>query len=200
MKLLRGILYIENTMRKLTALAAALAALFSACSKHNGGSSYYFSFECGGTTYTTTIDSLVLVQMDTAYHELVFSGNRTPTMTDSAAAGALSLDTWQFLLLSGTNPASNFSGSYQPDTTSNSNKIVWPGDTRFSFYTKGDPNLGHYVVVYNVPFTVTVSQWTSGWYSGTFEGQVVGTNANTQLADTLTITNGKFKLPAPATQ
>ena len=66
MKLLRGILYIENTMKKLTALAAALAALFCACSKHNNGTGYYFSFECGGTTYTTTIDSLVLVQMDTA--------------------------------------------------------------------------------------------------------------------------------------
>ncbi len=200
MKLLSAILYIKGNMRKLTFFAAALAVLLCACSKRNSGTSYYFSFECGGTTYTTTIDSLVDIQMDTAYHELMFSGNRTPAMTDSASAGVLSLDTWQFLLISGTNPASNFSGSYQPDTTSNSNKIVWPGDTRFSFYTKGDPNLGHYVVVYNVPFTVTVGQWTSGWYSGTFEGQVVGTNANTQQVDTLTITNGKFKLPAPAPQ
>ena len=190
-------------MKKLTALAAALAVLLCACSKHNTGTSYYFSFECGGTTYTTTIDSLVLVQIDTAYHELVFSGNRTSAMTDSASAGVLSLDTWQFLLLSGTEPAANFSGTYSPDTassTSSSYKLVWPGDTRFSFYTTGDPNLGHYAVVYNIPFTVTVSQWTSSWYAGTFAGQVVGTNGNTHQADTLTITNGKFKLPTPATQ
>lgn len=187
-------------MRKLTVFVAAMAVLFCACSKHNAGTSYYFSFECGGTTYTTTIDSLVLVQMDTAYRELLMSGNRTSAMSDSAAVGVLSLDTWQFLLISGTEPASNFSGTYTPDTTGSSNKIVWPGDTRFSFYTQGDPNLGHYVVVYNVPFTVTVSQWTSGWYAGTFFGQVVGTNGNTQQVDTLTITNGKFKLPTPAVQ
>jgi hypothetical protein len=187
-------------MRKLNFFAAALAVLLCACSKHNSGTSYYFSFECGGTTYTTTIDSLVQIQMDTVYHELTFSGNRTPAMTDSASAGVLSLDTWQFLLLSGTEPASNFSGTYSPDTASSSYKIVWPGDTRFSFYTAGDPNLGHYAVVYNIPFTVTVSQWTSNWYAGTFAGQVVGTNANTQQVDTLTITNGKFKLPTPTPQ
>jgi hypothetical protein len=104
-------------MRKSTVFVAAEAVLFCACSKHNAGTSYYFSFECGGTTYTTTIDSLVLVQMDTAYHELAFSGNRTPAMTDSSAAGKLSLDTWQFLLISGTEPDSNFSGTYTPDTT-----------------------------------------------------------------------------------
>jgi len=185
-------------MKKLTALSAALAVLLCACSKHNTGTSYYFSFECGGTTYTTTIDSLVLVQMDTVYHDLVFAGGRTSAMSDSAAAGKLSLDTWQFLLLSGTEPAANFSGTYSPDTAGSSYKIVWPGDTRFSFYTTGDPNLGHYAVVYNIPFTVTVSQWTSIWYAGTFAGQVVGTNGNTQQVDTLTITNGKFKLPTPA--
>jgi hypothetical protein len=187
-------------MRKLTFLAAALAVLLCTCSKHNSGTNYYFSFECGGTTYTTTIDSLVQSQTDSAYHELLFYGDRTTAMTDSASAGVLSLVTWQFLLISGTEPAANFSGTYTPDTTGVNYKIVWPGDSRFSFYTKGDPNLGHYVVVYNIPFTVTVSQWTSGWFAGTFAGQVVGTDANTQQVDTLTITNGKFKLPAPATQ
>jgi hypothetical protein len=191
-KLLPAILYIKGNMRKLTFFAAALAVLLCACSKHNSGTSYYFSFECGGTTYTTTIDSLVNIQMDTPYHELVFSGNRTSAMTDSASAGVLSLATWSFLLLSGTEPASNFSGTYSPDTTSTSDKI--------SFYTTGDPNLGRYAVVYNIPFTVTVSQWTSGWYAGTFSGQVVGTNGNTRQVDTLTITNGKFKLPTPKLQ
>ena len=124
--------------------------------------------------YFTPCPSVVGVQIDTNYHELLFSGDRTPAMTDSASAGVLSLITWQFLLISGTEPAANFSGTYTPDTTGLNYKIIWPGDSRFSFYTKGDPNLGHYVVVYNVPFTVTVSQWTSGWFAGTFAGQVVG--------------------------
>ena len=186
-------------MRKLTVLAAATAALLclpGGCSKHNAGNSYYFSFQSGAIQYTTTVDSLVGCKYGPlyGYGSITMSGGRDNALTDSAAAGAISLATWYFTLLNQSSPADAIIGTYSTDTSATNLRFVLMGSD-FRFYTLVDPHRGQYLIGPGLPFTVTVTQYNTSWFAGTFSGQAVGTNANTGLTDTVTVANGKFRLP-----
>lgn len=180
-------------MRKLT----VLLCLLYGCSKHNSGTPYYFSFQSGAIQYTTTVDSMVNCQYGPQYGDglITMLGNRDTQLTDSAAAGAISLATWQFYLLNRSSPADAYIGTYTTDSSATNLRSLFDY-SRFRFYTLADPHRGQYVIgENNLPFSVTVSQYNTSWFAGTFSGQAVGTNSMTGLTDTVTITNGKFKLP-----
>lgn len=186
-------------MRQLTALLTAMAALLCGCSKHNsGGSPYYFTFQSGTITYSSPIVDSLLQCHDTVYSTggfISLSSFRTQQQTDSATAGLTKLATWTIVLENWSSPYNAFTGTYTTDTSGGNHKMVsiWNGD--FKFYTSYDPHQGAYYMVPGLPFTVTITQFNSSWLEGTFEGQVSHTNGLTQVSDTATITNGKFKLP-----
>jgi hypothetical protein len=187
-------------MRKLTVFAAVTAALLCflcGCSKHNnGGNSYYVSFQSGAIFYTRPVDSSVQnrITVGGAYGLMDMESYRTTQQTDSATAGLITLATWSISLGNYTAPYNTFTGNYTTDTSAANHKMLID-DTRFRFYSGTDPHRGQYVVNPGLPFTVTVTQWTASWFEGTFEGMAVGTNSVTHVLDTVTITNGKFKMP-----
>lgn len=176
-----------------------MAALLCACSKHNNsGNPYYFTFQSGNINYSSPMVDSLLYCTDTVFGtlgQISLSSYRTQAQTDSAAAGEATLVTWSINLLNYSSPTSAFSGTYISDTSAGSNRLVsiWNGD--FRFYTSYDPHHGVHYVVPQLPFTVTITQVTSTYVEGTFEGQLLQTNGTTNVSDTATITNGKFKLP-----
>jgi len=188
-------------MRKLSAFVALAAVLLCGCSKHNNtGNSYYFSFQSGAIQYSTVIDSLVGVEISANSLDgtLSMGGFRNQSLTDSAAAGVITLATWQFYLINLIPEDSVFIGDYTTDSSAaNLRQITTYEDSRFRFYTTSDPHQGQYVLTNDLPFTISITHWGSGWFAGTFYGQVVQFNPTTNVSDTATITNGKFKLPIP---
>jgi hypothetical protein len=186
-------------MRKLTGLIAfaAMVAMLCGCSKHHaGGNNYYFSFQSGAIQYTTVVDSQVRIQFNAypTYGLISMMSLRTTEQTDSAEAGLLQLATWEFDLDSWNSGSASFVGDYTSDTGASNFKRLEPS-TRFRFYTASDPHKGQYITGPGLPFTVTISQWNATWFEGTVSGQVVQYDASTGVADTATITNGKFRLP-----
>ena len=107
---------------------------------------------------------------------------------------SITLATWSIIFDNLAPPYDAFAGNYTSDTSVANHKML-RSDTRFRFYSGTDPHRGQYVVSPGLPFTVTVTQWTASWFEGTFEGMAVGTNSVTHVLDTVTITNGKFKMP-----
>jgi len=184
-------------MRKLPVLFVAIGALFCACSKHNAGTSYYFSFQSGAFSYSNTVDSQVLVQLSsqTGYALLILSSTRTQQQTDSAQAGLLDLATWDLDIVNNSPPVDDLAGTYTPDTSGTNVRRIVTNVSRFQIYTSNDPHHGQYWIVPGLPFNITVTQWTSSWFAGTFEGMILQTNSTTNVTDTATITNGKFRLP-----
>ena len=189
-------------MRKLTFFTATMAALLCflcGCSKHNsGGNPYYVSFQSGNVFYSRPVVDSIVQDQDTVegsgYGMITMASYRNGAETDSAAAGLMTLATWYIILDNFSSPATAFAGNYSTDTSAANHKTV-SSDTRFRFYTSTDPHHGQYLVSPGLPFTVTVTQWTATWFQGTFAGKLVGTNSVTQVIDTVTLTNGKFKLP-----
>jgi hypothetical protein len=188
-------------MRKLTFLMAAmgLTALLCGCSKHNASSSnYYFSFQSGAIQYTTAVDSQVQVHVYSypTYGLISMMGLRTIAQTDSAEAGFIELATWNFDLDNRNVGPASFAGDYTTDTSGSSSRWV-ETNTDFRFYSAIDPHKGQYIPSAGLPFTVTITQWGTTWFEGTFSGQVIQNNPSTGETDTVTITNGKFRLPVP---
>lgn len=189
-------------MRKLTFFAAAMVALLSflcGCSKHNsGGNPYYVSFQSGTIFYSRPVEDTFFQCQDTVVGSgigmITMESYRSTGQTDSAAAGLLTLATWDIILDNYSSPSTAFVGNYTTDTGAANHKIV-RSDSRFRFYTSTDPHHGQYWVSPGLPFAVTVTRYTVAWFEGTFEGKLVGTNNMTQAIDTVSITNGKFKLP-----
>lgn len=189
-------------MRKLTVVTAFVAVLFCGCTKHNtGGNGYYFSFESGNVQYSTRAgDSLIYISADTIYTgytiygSLSIGGLRTQAMTDSAVAGLSTLVTWSFYLENHGSPLNVYMGDYTSDSSSANLKRLNSGSV-FRFYNSSFPHGTQYYVSYGLPFTVTVTQWASSWFSGTFGGKVVKFDYYTNVYDTATIVNGKFRLP-----
>jgi hypothetical protein len=185
-------------MRKLLAVAAALIAVLSGCSKHNAGSPYYFSFQSGNISYSSPVVDSLLQCRDTAtstYGMISMASFRTQQQTDSAAAGLGTLATWSFYLLNLSSPFNGFTGNYSTDTSSGNTKLLETGNSEFRFYTSYDPHHGAYYISPGLQFTVTITQYSAGWFEGTFSGKVMQTNGTTNVTDTATITLGKFKLP-----
>jgi hypothetical protein len=184
-------------MRRLAIHLAAVAALVSGCSKHNNaGNPYYFSFQSGNILYSHPVDSSVQNQ-DSMYpngRAIRTFSTRTPQQTDSAAAGLRTLVTWSMYLLNRNSSIDTFLGNYTSDTSAANGKMLEPGSV-FAFYTGYDPHQGSYYVSPGLSFTVTITQFTSAWFEGTFEGKLLRTFIPANVSDTVTITNGKFRLP-----
>jgi hypothetical protein len=183
-------------MRKLIVSFLAIVALAWGCAKHNAGTPYFISFQSGSILYTRPVDSLVYDSafLGVAYGMLTMESYRTLDQSDSAAAGLRTLATWDLGLLNRDSPYSSFLGNYTTDTTAPNQKLVADG-SRFIFYTSYDPHHGEYLTSPGLPFTVTVTQWNPTWFEGTFEGKVTKINPTTDVVDTATITNGRFRLP-----
>ncbi|HXB33888.1 MAG TPA: hypothetical protein VNV35_10715 [Puia sp.] len=187
-------------MRKLTiafVMAAAAFTFLSDCSKHNVGNPYYFTFQSGSITYSSSTADSLLECRDTVeygYGMIEMDSYRTQALTDSAAAGETTLATWSFYLWNRSSPNNAFTGSYTSDTGASNQKMLESGSV-FRFYTSYDPHHGDYYTTPGLPFTVTITQITSTWFEGTFGGMVLETNYLAGTTDTATITNGKFMLP-----
>jgi len=186
-------------MRKRTVsltMAAAAFAFLSGCTKHNVGNSYYFTFQSGTITYSSPVVDSLLQCRDTVvstYGMITMASFRTQAQTDSAAAGESKLATWSFYLVNLSSPFDVFAGDYTSDTSgANQKRLETASD--FRFYTSYDPHHGAFYSGPGLPFTVTITQFTSSWFEGTFQGMVLQSNG-TNVTDTATITNGKFKLP-----
>lgn len=186
-------------MRRLTAFVTAMAAVFCGCSKHNNaGNPYYFTFQSGNITYSSPMVDSLLQCRDTVgstFGFITLSSFRTPQQTDSAVAGLSKLATWTFSLADWGAPYGAFAGIYTTDTSAGNQKMISVWNSDFRFYTSYDPHQGVYYMVPGLLFTVTITQFTSSWIEGTFEGRVMHSDGLTNVGDTATVTNGKFKLP-----
>lgn len=183
-------------MRKLPILLCALVSFFCGCSKHNQGNPYFLTYQSGTIAYSTVMtDSLVSCTYGTGYNydDISMLGGRNQGLSDSAAAGQIELGTWYFSLLNLSIPYTAYAGTYSTDSSAGNLRRIAGGF--FNFYTLSDPHRGRYTIGSGVLFSVTVTEYNTTWFSGTFEGKVAGFNSATQLPDTVTITNGKFKLP-----
>lgn len=184
-------------MRLLTAIVAAMATFLCGCSKHNAGDPYYFTFQSGAITYSSSTADTLLECKDTlgpSAGTITMFSFRTLAMTDSAEAGLSKLATWSFYLVNNGSPYDAFMGNYTSDTSAANHRLLLTGSS-FRFYTSYDPHHGPYYTSPGLPFTVTITQFTSSWFEGTFQGMLIQTNGTTNVSDTAVITNGKFKLP-----
>jgi hypothetical protein len=187
-------------MRKFLQIPAAALLLFSAgCKKNNAanGSPWYLTFQNGAIAYTTTnIDSTVFTQkiiQSPVYTSFTMARGRTGTETDSAAAGLMPLATC-YLTIENIGKDTVFTGTYTTDSSSSNTKWFSVGSD-FKFYTVADPAKGIFYADHGLPFSLTITAFTSTYVAGTFEGTMVQHNYSTNISDTTTITNGKFKLP-----
>jgi hypothetical protein len=186
-------------MRKRTvslAMAAAAFAFFGGCTKHNIGNPYYFTFQSGTITYSSPVVDSLLQCRDTVcstYGMITMASFRTQAQTDSAAAGLSKLATWSFYLINLSSPFDAFTGNYTSDTSAANHKMLETASD-FRFYTSYDPHHGAFYSGPGLPFTVMITQYTSSCFEGTFQGMVLQSNG-TNVTDTATITNGRFKLP-----
>jgi hypothetical protein len=186
-------------MRKLLPTAAVLLLFSAGCKKNNAanGSPWYFTFQNGAVAYTTiNIDSTVYTQkiiQSPTYTSFTMEHGRTSTETDSAAAGLMTLATCN-LTLDNIGKDTVFTGTYTTDSSSSNTKEFNVGSD-FKFYSAADPAKGIFYADHGLPFSLTITAFTSTYVAGTFEGKMVQHNNSTNISDTTTITNGKFKLP-----